>query len=83
MRGKVMSDVAERVKKIVIERLGVDASKVTDDASFGDDLAVQSLDKVDLVMGFEEEFGCEIPDAAANTILTVGDAVRFIEKQAA
>jgi acyl carrier protein len=78
-----MSDVAERVKKIVIERLGVDASKVTDDASFGDDLAVQSLDKVDLVMGFEEEFGCEIPDAAANTILTVGDAVRFIEKQAA
>ena len=78
-----MSDVAERVKKIVIERLGVDASKVTDDASFGDDLAAQSLDKVDLVMGFEEEFGCEIPDAAANTILTVGDAVRFIEKQAA
>jgi acyl carrier protein len=83
MRGKKMSDVAERVKKIVIERLGVDASKVTDDASFGDDLAAQSLDKVDLVMGFEEEFGCEIPDAAANTILTVGDAVRFIEKQAA
>ena len=77
------SDVAERVKKIVIERLGVDASKVTDDASFGDDLAAKSLDKVDLVMGFEEEFGCEIPDAAASGILTVGDAVRFIKKQAA
>jgi acyl carrier protein len=78
-----MSDVAERVKKIVIARLGVDASKVTDDASFGDDLAAESLDKIDLVMGFEEEFGCEISDAAANGILTVGDAVRFIEKQAA
>ena len=58
-----MSDVAERVKKIVVERLGVDASRVTDNASFGDDLAAESLDKIDLVMGFEEEFGCEINDA--------------------
>jgi acyl carrier protein len=71
------------VKKVVVERLGVDASRVTDDASFGDDLAAESLDKIDLVMGFEEEFGCEINDAAASTILTIGDAVRFIEKQAA
>jgi acyl carrier protein len=83
MRGNVLSDVAERVKKIVIERLGVDASRVTDTANFSDDLAAASLDKIDLVMGFEEEFGSEISDAAANAILTIGDAVRFIEKQAA
>ena len=78
-----MSDVAERVKKVVIERLGVEPSRVTDTANFSDDLAAESLDKIDLVMGFEEEFGCEIPDAAASAILTVGDAVSFIEKQAA
>jgi acyl carrier protein len=82
-RGKAMSDIAERVKKVVVERLGVDASKVTDTANFSDDLAAASLDKIDLVMGFEEEFGCEISDAAANSIQTIGDAVRFIEKQAA
>ena len=75
----MMNDVAERVKKVVVERLGVDASRVTDDASFGDDLAAESLDKIELVMGFEEEFGCEISDAAASATLTVGDAVRFIE----
>lgn len=78
-----MNDVAERVKKVVVERLGVEASRVTDAANFRDDLAAKSLDTIDLVMGFEEEFGCEIPDAAASAILTVGDAVRFIEKQAA
>jgi acyl carrier protein len=78
---KIMNDVAERVKKVVVELLGVDASRVTDDASFGDDLAAESLDKIELVMGFEEEFDCEIPDSAASAILTVGDAVRFIEKQ--
>jgi len=77
------NDVAERVKKIVVERLGVEASRVTDTASFSDDLAVESLDRIDLVMAFEEEFGCEILDDAASAILTVGDAVRFIEKQAA
>ena len=77
-----MNDVAERVKKVVVERLGVDASRVTDDASFGDDLAAESLDKIDLVMGFEEEFGCESPDDAAETILTVGDAIKFLEKNA-
>jgi acyl carrier protein len=79
----MMSDVAERVKKVVIERLGVEASRVTYTANFSDDLAAESLDKIDLVMGFEEEFGCEIPDAAASAILTIGDAVRFIERQAA
>jgi acyl carrier protein len=78
-----MSDIAERVKKVVVERLGVEASKVTDTANFSDDLAAESLDKIDLVMAFEEEFGCEIPDADANAILTIGDAVRFIEKVAA
>ena len=78
-----MSDIAERVKKVVVERLGVEASRVTETANFSDDLAAESLDKIDLVMGFEEEFGCEIPDAAANAILTNGDAVRYIEKQAA
>ena len=75
-----MSDVAERVKKIVVEHLGVDAEKVTPEASFIDDLGADSLDNVELVMAFEEEFGVEIPDDAAETILTVGDAVRFLEK---
>ena len=75
-----MSDVADRVKKIVIEYLGVDAGKVSEAASFIDDLGADSLDTVELVMAFEEEFGVEIPDDAAETILTVGDAVKFIEK---
>lgn len=78
-----MSDIAERVKKIVIEHLGVDADKVTMEASFIEDLGADSLDTVELVMAFEEEFGCEIPDDAAETILTVGDAVRFLEKATA
>lgn len=75
-----MSDVADRVKKIVVEHLGVDAEKVGESASFIDDLGADSLDTVELVMAFEEEFGVEIPDDAAETILTVGDAVKFIEK---
>ena len=74
-----MSDIADRVKKIVIEHLGIDADKVTEKASFIDDLGADSLDTVELVMAFEEEFGCEIPDDAAETILTVGDAVSFLE----
>jgi acyl carrier protein len=77
-----MSDIAERVKKIVVEHLGVEPDKVTDKASFIDDLGADSLDTVELVMAFEEEFGCEIPDDAAETILTVGDAVKFLEKNA-
>jgi acyl carrier protein len=79
---KAMSDVAERVKKIVVEHLGVEAEKVTENASFIDDLGADSLDTVELVMAFEEEFGCEIPDDAAEHILTVGDAVKFLEKNA-
>ncbi|MDJ0930839.1 acyl carrier protein [Breoghania sp.] len=75
-----MSDIAERVKKIVIEHLGVDAEKVTDNASFIDDLGADSLDNVELVMAFEEEFGVEIPDDAAEAVQTVGDAVSFLEK---
>ena len=77
-----MSDIAERVKKIVVEHLGVDAEKVTDKASFIDDLGADSLDTVELVMAFEEEFGCEIPDDAAEKILTVKDAINFIEEHA-
>ncbi|HXY58116.1 MAG TPA: acyl carrier protein [Methylocystis sp.] len=74
-----MSDVAERVKKIVVEHLGVEPEKVVDKANFIDDLGADSLDIVELVMAFEEEFGIEIPDDAAETILTVGDAVKFLE----
>jgi len=75
-----MSDVAERVKKIVVEHLGVDESKVSENASFIDDLGADSLDTVELVMAFEEEFGCEIPDDAAEKILTVKDAIDYVQK---
>src|SRR5258708_34375047 len=78
-----MSDTAERVKKIVVEHLNVDADKVTDNASFIEDLGADSLDTVELVMAFEEEFGIEIPDDAAESIVTVGDAVKYIDKAAA
>jgi acyl carrier protein len=78
-----MSDTAERVKKIVVEHLNVDAEKVTDNASFIEDLGADSLDTVELVMAFEEEFGIEIPDDAAESIVTVGDAVKYIDKQQA
>ena len=74
-----MDDVAERVKKIVIEHLGVEESKVTETASFIDDLGADSLDTVELVMAFEEEFSCEIPDDAAEKILTIKDAIDYIE----
>ena len=78
-----MSDTADRVKKIVIEHLGVEETKVTDGASFIDDLGADSLDTVELVMAFEEEFDCEIPDDAAEKILTVKDAISFIDASAA
>ena len=74
-----MSDIPERVKKIVVEHLGVDEAKVTEEASFVDDLGADSLDTVELVMAFEEEFGCEIPDDAAEKILTVKDAIEYIK----
>ena len=78
-----MSDIAERVKKIVIDHLGVDADKVVEGASFIDDLGADSLDTVELVMAFEEEFDIEIPDDAAEHIQTVGDAVKFITEKTA
>ena len=73
-----MSDTADRVKKIVVEHLGVEAEKVNEDASFIDDLGEDSLDIVELVMAFEEEFGVEIPDDAAEKISTVSDAIKYI-----
>lgn len=75
-----MSDIAESVKKIVIDHLGVDADKVTAEANFATDLGADSLDRVELSMAFEEEFDIKIPDDDADKILTVGDAVNFIEK---
>jgi acyl carrier protein len=78
-----MSDIAERVKKIVVDHLGVDEGKVTESASFIDELGADSLDTVELVMAFEEEFGVEIPDDAAEKILTVKDAIDFIQEQSA
>lgn len=77
-----MSDIAERVKKIVVEHLGADEAKVTPEASFIDDLGADSLDTVELVMAFEEEFGVEIPDDAAEKIQTVQDATKYIEENA-
>ena len=76
-----MSSIEERVKKIVVEQLGVKDDEVTNAASFVDDLGADSLDTVELVMAFEEEFGVEIPDDAAEKIQTVGDAIGFIKEQ--
>jgi acyl carrier protein len=78
-----MSDVAEKVKKIVVDQLGVDADKVVEGASFIDDLGADSLDTVELVMAFEEAFVVEIPDDAAETIQTVGDAIKFLTEKTA
>ena len=75
-----MSDISDRVKKIVVEHLGVEEDKVTESASFIDDLGADSLDTVELVMAFEEEFDCEIPDDAAEKIQTVKDAIDFINE---
>jgi acyl carrier protein len=76
-----MSDsIADRVKKIVVEHLGVDEAKVSESASFIDDLGADSLDTVELVMAFEEEFGVEIPDDAAEKILTVKDAIDYLKE---
>jgi acyl carrier protein len=78
-----MSDVFDRVKKIVIEQLNADPEKVVEKASFIDDLGADSLDTVELVMAFEEEFNIEIPDDAAETIQTVAAAVKFITEKTA
>ena len=76
-------DIKGKVKKIVADHLGIEEEKVTEEASFIDDLGADSLDTVELVMAFEEEFGCEIPDDAAEKILTVKDAVDFLQENAA
>ena len=73
--------VSSKVRKIVADHLGMDEAKVNDDSSFIDDLGADSLDTVELVMAFEEEFGSEISDSEAEKILTVGDAVKFIENK--
>ena len=74
-------DISSKIKKMVADHLGIEESKVTDEANFIDDLGADSLDTVELVMAFEEEFGAEISDSEAEKILTVGDAVKFIESK--
>ena len=74
-------DVSSKVKKIVADQLGIDESKVTEESSFIDDLGADSLDTVELVMAFEEKFGIEIPDDAAETIQTVQNAIDYIESK--
>ena len=74
-------DISSTVKKMVVDHLGVDETKVTNEANFIDDLGADSLDTVELVMAFEEEFGSEISDSEAEKILTVGDAIKFIESK--
>ncbi len=77
-----MADIAARVKEIIANELGVESEKVTDEASFVDDLGADSLDTVELVMAFEEEFEIEIPDEDAERMQTVGDAIKYLgEKQ--
>jgi acyl carrier protein len=77
-----MSDIATRVKEIIVDKLGVDASEVTPEASFTNDLGADSLDTVELIMEFEKEFNIGIPDDQAETIATVGDAIKYIEENA-
>ena len=74
-------DISSKVKKMVADHLGVEELKVTEEANFVDDLGADSLDTVELVMAFEEEFGSEISDSEAEKILTVGDAIKFIESR--
>jgi len=74
-----MSDIAARVKAIIVDKLGVDENEVTPEASFTNDLGADSLDTVELIMEFEKEFSIAIPDDQAENIGTVGDAIRFIE----
>ena len=77
-----MSDIATRVKKIIVDKLGVDEAEVTNEASFTNDLGADSLDTVELIMEFEKEFNISIPDEQAETITTVGQAVTYLEEHA-
>jgi len=79
--GKIMSVDFDKIKKIIVDRLGVDESEVTMEASFVDDLGADSLDTLELVMALEEEFGIEIPDEDAEKIATVGDAIKYIQEK--
>ena len=76
-----MSEIASRVKAIIVDKLGVEESEVTNEASFTNDLGADSIDAIDLIMEFEKEFGISIPDDQAEKIVTVGDAVSYIEEQ--
>lgn len=78
-----MSDIANRVKEIIAEQLMVDVEEITEESTFVDDLGADSLDRVELIMEFEEEFGIEIPDADAEKIQTVGEAIAYIERRLA
>ena len=77
-----MTNISERVKGIIAKHLGIDRDKVTEDATFIDDLGADSLDTVELAMSFEDEFGCEIPEEAADSMFTVGDVIKFLETNA-
>lgn len=76
-----MSEIREQVVSIIVEKLGVDAAEVTNEASFTNDLGADSLDTVELIMEFEKKFNVEIPDTSAEEIATVGDAIRYIEER--
>jgi acyl carrier protein len=75
-----MSEIAEKVKSIIVDKLGVELSEVTPEASFANDLGADSLDTVELIMEFEKEFNISIPDEAAEKIVTVGDAIKYLEE---
>ena len=77
-----MSNISERVKEIIAKHLGIEPDKVTEDDNFIDDLGADSLDTVELALTFEDEFGCEIPDDAAESMFTVGDVIKFLETNA-
>ena len=80
-KGYIMSEIADKVKKIVVEQLGVNEDQVTPEAKFIEDLGADSLDQVELVMALEEQFGAEIPDEDAEKLTTVGDAIKYIESK--
>jgi acyl carrier protein len=81
LKNTIMSDIQKKVREIIVEKLGVEESAVTLEASFTNDLGADSLDTVELIMEFEKEFDISIPDEQAETITTVGEAVAYLEQQ--